>query len=49
MHKDAVGFGQLLEKTEAIRGESAFEDIVRGLAVYGCKTLRGEGIAVITA
>lgn len=49
MHKDAVGFGQLLEKTEAIRGEHAFEDIVRGLAVYGCKTLRAEGIAVIGA
>jgi hypothetical protein len=49
MHKSAVGFGKQIEKTEAIRLESAFADGVRGLFVYGGGVLRPEAMAVLTA
>lgn len=44
LHKSAVGFGTQLEKTEAMRLETAFADGVRGLAVAGTKTLRANGV-----
>lgn len=47
LHKDAIAKGELLEKTEAIRSEHAFEDQIRGLCVYGVKAIRPEAIAVI--
>ena len=47
MHKDAIGFGCVLEKTEAMRSEHAFCDIVRGLAVYGAVALRPEAIVLV--
>lgn len=47
MHKDAVGFGCMLENTEAIRSEHAFADVIRGLAVYGCVALRPDAIVTI--
>ena len=47
MHKGAVGMGIVLEKTEAMRGEHAFEDIIRGLCVFGVKALRPKDIVVI--
>lgn len=48
LHKPtALGFGMMLEKTEAMRLEGAFADGVRGLSNYGAKTLKPEGIAVL--
>lgn len=46
--KEATGFGKEIEKTEALRLESAFADGVRGLFVYGTKTLRDNGIVTLT-
>ena len=45
LHKSAVGYGQQLKETEALRLESAFADGVRGLEVYGAAVLRAEAIA----
>lgn len=47
MHKDAVGFGVILENTESMRSEHSFADIIRGLAVYGAVALRPEAIVVV--
>lgn len=47
LHADAIAKGELLEKTEAIRSEHAFEDQIRGLCVFGVKAIRKEAIAVI--
>lgn len=44
LHNSAVGYGKQLEKLEALRLESSFSDAVRGLCVYGVKTLRPEAI-----
>ena len=49
MHKGAIGMGIVLEKTEAMRGEHAFEDIIRGLCVFGVKALRPKDIVVIAS
>lgn len=47
LHADAIAKGELLEKTEAMRSEHAFEDVIRGLMVFGVKAIRKEAIAVI--
>lgn len=47
LHKDAVGYGKQLDQTEALRLESAFADGVRGLAMYGIKTLRKNSKVVL--
>jgi hypothetical protein len=44
LHNSAVGYGKQLEKLEALRLESSFSDAVRGLVVYGVKTLRPEAV-----
>ena len=45
MHKSAIGYGQQLKETEALRLETAFADGVRGLEIYGAAVLRPEAIA----
>lgn len=45
-HNTAIGYGEQLQETEALRLESDFADGVRGLAVYGGQILRPEGVAV---
>ena len=47
LHKDAIGYGCILENVEAIRSEHSFSDIIRGLCVYGCVALRPYAIVVI--
>jgi hypothetical protein len=39
-HRDAVTFASQLVKTEAYRDQNSFSDVVRGLFVYGMKTVR---------
>ena len=48
LHKSGIGFGTQLEKTEAMRLETAFADGVRGLAVAGTKTLRANAVVKYT-
>lgn len=43
-HQSAVGHVAQLEKTEALRAQNKFADIMRGLAVYGSKVLRPTAI-----
>lgn len=47
MQRLGLGFGEQLNKTEAMRLESAFADGVRGLCVYGAKPLKAD--CVVTA
>ncbi|MEU0761590.1 phage capsid protein [Streptomyces microflavus] len=42
----AITFAEQINKTEAYRPESSFSDAVKGLALYGAKLIRPEGIAV---
>ena len=44
--KDAVGFAMTVNKTEPLRNQADFGDIVRGLAIYGRKTLKPEALVV---
>lgn len=44
--KDAVGFAMTVNKTEPLRNQTDFGDIVRGLAIYGRKTLKPEALVV---
>jgi hypothetical protein len=45
----AISFAEQINKTEAYRPESSFSDAVKGLALYGAKLVRPDGIAVATA
>ncbi len=45
----AVSFAEQINKTEAYRPESSFSDAVKGLALYGAKLVRPDGIAIATA
>jgi hypothetical protein len=45
-HMSAVSTAQALSTVENVRSTSSFVDIVRGLLVWGRKTLRPEGVAV---
>lgn len=45
----ALTFASQIVETEALRSETRFADIVRGLHVYGAKILRPEGIATANA
>lgn len=45
----AMTFAQQMMKTEAGRSEKRFGDWMRGLAVYGAKVLRPEGLATLVA
>jgi hypothetical protein len=44
--KDAVGFAMTVNKTEPLLNQTDFGDIVRGLAIYGRKTLKSEALVV---
>lgn len=39
-HKSAIGFAQQISNVEAVRHQTKFADIVRGLSVYGAKVIR---------
>ncbi len=41
----AISFAEQINKTEAYRPESKFADAVKGLALYGAKLIRPEGLA----
>jgi len=43
-HKDGITFATQLTKTENLRSVTTFADIVRGLQIYGYKTLKPEAI-----
>jgi len=45
-HKDAATFATQLTKTETIRAERTFGDIMRGLIVYGYRMIKPEAMAV---
>ena len=44
--KHAVSFAMTVNKTEPLRNQTDFGDIVRGLAVYGRKTVKPEALVV---
>lgn len=44
--KDAVAFAMTVNKTEPLRNQSDFGDIVRGLAVYGRKVVKDEALVM---
>jgi len=44
--KDAVAFAMTVNKTEPLRNQTDFGDIVRGLAVYGRKVVKSEALVV---
>lgn len=46
---DAISFAQQLTKTEALRSESAFSDLVRTLLVYGAAVVQPGALACLTA
>lgn len=46
---DALSVAQQLVKTEALRMQTRFADMVRGLNVYGGKLTRANGVATATA
>ncbi|WP_156722657.1 phage major capsid protein [Streptomyces apocyni] len=45
----AISFAEQINKTEAYRPENSFADAVKGLALYGSKLIRPDGIAIATA
>ena len=44
--KQAVSFAMTVDKTEPLRNQTDFGDIVRGLAVYGRKVVKPEALVV---
>lgn len=44
-HTCAITFASQMTKVETLRSERYFGDIVRGLNVYGFKTVKGDGLA----
>jgi hypothetical protein len=45
-HKDAATFATQLTKTENLRSERTFGDVMRGLVVYGYRMIKPEAMAV---
>ena len=45
-HKSALATAQQISKTESFRSPTTFADVVRGLHLYGRKTLRSESLIV---
>lgn len=41
----AISFAEQINKTEAYRPESSFSDAIKGLALYGAKLVRPDGLA----
>ncbi len=48
-HRSAISFAGQVDSVEAYRPESQFSDAIKGLQVYGCKVIKPEGLAVLTA
>lgn len=42
----AITFAEQINKTEAYRPQSSFADAIKGLALYGCKVIRPDALAV---
>lgn len=42
----AITFAEQINKTEAYRPQSSFADAIKGLALYGCRVVRPEALAV---
>lgn len=47
-HGATVAFAQQIDTIEALRAESSFSDIVRGLSVYGTKVVRPKAVHFVT-
>ena len=45
-HKDAATFATQMTKTESLRAQSTFGDLMRGLVVYGYRMIKPEAMAV---
>lgn len=48
MHKSAITFADQLEELAQYNPENFFGDAIKGLSVYGAKTVNAKGIAVLT-
>jgi len=48
-HKAGLTFANQIVKTETLRAESTFGDIMRGLNVYGYKVIKGTALATLYA
>ncbi|MEO5360623.1 MAG: hypothetical protein H7843_09255 [Nitrospirota bacterium] len=48
-HNSALTFASQILKTETLRSESTFGDLVRGLLVYGYKVIKPEALGVLYA
>jgi hypothetical protein len=42
----AITFAEQINKTEAYRPQSSFADAIKGLALYGCRVIRPDALAV---
>ena len=45
-HKDAATFATQMTKTESLRSQTTFGDVMRGLVVYGYRMIKPEAMAV---
>jgi hypothetical protein len=45
-HNSAITYADQIVKTEALRSEKGFRDLIRGLHVYDCKVIRPEALAI---
>lgn len=48
-HPSAISYAEQIVKVESYRPESAFSDAVKGLHVYGAKTMRPDSLATVVA
>lgn len=48
-HKDGLTFAMQMTKSETLRGESTFGDIIRGLSLYGFKAVKSDALALLYA
>jgi hypothetical protein len=46
-HNDGITFASQLVKTETLRAQNAFADLVRGLKVYDYKTIKPEAVGTL--
>jgi hypothetical protein len=46
-HKSGISFASQMTKTETLRAESTFGDLVRGLNIYGFKVLQPESVGIL--
>lgn len=48
-NNSSITLAQQIEKTETLRVEGSFGDVIRGLSVYGAKVVRANTLACLTA